>query len=212
MIKKRHFCIQSIGFGYLILFLLVAQNCLAAEGPTLASVRRPDPRSSDLVPVDPGEVKPGKIYNHFSQRHGRYVWAYANDSGGFSYALGTGSSELPDNFDLVTSSSETQELVEEKAGTWAKQSRSEGKQILVRLGADEKWQIVRGRTIRAHFDIDSGRRWEWHGRRRVAVLHTHGDLWGYNGSRYVPVNPWHLSAYQYDSGQSCAHCASFAHP
>jgi hypothetical protein len=201
---------KSLCRAYLVSIILVTQPCLAAEEIVVASVRRPDPRSGELVPVDPEQIKPGKIYNHFSHRDGRYVWAFANEGGRFSYALGTGSTELPSNFDLVTSARQTEEFLEAEAGPWAEKSRLSGSPIWVRLGADEKWQIVHGSSIRSHYDIDSGRRWEWHGKRRVAVLHTNGYFWQYNGRRYVPTNPWLVSFYQHDGHCSCADCGNIA--
>ncbi len=179
----KHLCL-----GTLVFSIPVSQPCQAEDVPIESPVRRPDPRSSDLLPVSPEQIKPGKIYNHFSQRHNRYVWAYAKAGGEFSYALGTGSTELPDNFDLVTSKSQTKELVEAVAGPWAEKSRLAGKQILVRLGADEKWQIVPARSIRSHYDIESSQRWEWHGERKVGILHSNGNTWSYHGSKYAPMN------------------------
>jgi hypothetical protein len=161
---------------------------LAQESLSTATVRRPDPRTSELVPVEPEQIQPGKIYNHFSQHHGRYVWAFAKAGGRFSYALGIGSTELPNNFDLPTSKRKTTELIEEASGAWFERSRSEGSKVFVRLGADEKWQVLRSRSIRSHFDIDNSRRWEWHGKRRVAVRHTNGYRWRYDGDRYIPAN------------------------
>ncbi len=183
--------------GYLVFTVSTTFSCQAEEKPIeSAAVRRPDPRSGDLLPVAPEQIKPGKIYNHFSPRHGRYVWAYAKKGGGFSYALGTGSTELPDNFDVVTTRRQTKELVEAEAGPWAEKSRLAAKQILVRLGADNKWQIVPARSIRSHYDIDAARRWEWHGGRRVAVLHAYGNFWHYNGNKYVPRNSYPIAEYQ----------------
>jgi len=209
-----NFCISRLQFCALFLGCLVctffqgppffpAQICAAADGPLDAQVRRPDPRSGSFSPVAPDQIIPGKIYNHFSAVHRRYVWAYAEEGGSFSYALGPGSTEKPDRFDLTTSTSETRELVEAEAGPWAETSRREGSSILVRLGVDEKWSVLPVRSIRSHHDVDSGRRWEWHGKRRVAVLHTSGGSWEYQGGRYVPANGWIVSCCGHDG-----HCSN----
>jgi hypothetical protein len=160
---------------------------LYAEDVPHESVRKPDPRTGEFVAVPGNQIQPGKIYNHYSQRQGRYVWAYATESGGFSYGLGPGSTEDPANFDVVTSERETRRIVQENAGPWASRSREQGRPILIRLGDDDKWKVLPGKSIRSHFDIDSGRRWEWHGTRRVAVVHTHGYHWSRGGERYVPA-------------------------
>ncbi len=178
--------------------------CLAVEAST-GEVRRADPRSGEPVPVDPAQIKPGKIYSHFSPRHNRYVWAYAVEGGGFSYALGPGSTELPENFDLATSSRETQQLVEEAAGTWFEKSRTEASKIYVRLGTDGRWEVVPTRTIRSHYDLDSGLRWEWHGRRRVSVLNSRGYHWGFNGKSYVPASSPVVLGPHISSSCACVH-------
>ncbi|QDT00595.1 hypothetical protein [Adhaeretor mobilis] len=189
--------------GQLVFHCLSAEVSLAAESSATASVRRYNPINRAFVAVESEEIKPGKIYNHFSQSRGRYVWAFAKRGGGFSYPLGTGSTELPSRFDLVTTTQETNELLGRNAGSWLEESRREGVKIYVRLDENGDWQIVRGRTIRSHFDLDSGRRWEWHGSRRVAVMHIGGYQWTTNGDRYVASDPWHGSMPQYDGSCNC---------
>lgn len=157
-------------------------------------VRRYDPRSDKFVEVAADAIKPGKIYNHYSKSQGRFVWAYATDGGGFSYALGPGSTESPTSFDLVTSARETARLVERVAGNWASASQKTGSRIMVRLGEDGKWSVLRSASIRSHYDLDTLRRWEWHGERRVAVSHTGGYLWLFDGAWYTPAGPWLLSS------------------
>lgn len=197
----------------LILILLLSPlswpQSAEADAQDSPAVRRPNPVSEELLPVAPDEIVVGKIYNHFSQRHGRYVWAYAIEGGGFSYALGPGSTELPANFDVAASQSETQGIIESVAGPWAEKSRLEGKQILVRLGADGRWSVLRGRGIRSHYDLDTGRRWEWHGRRKVAVLHTGGVYWSYIDNRYMPS--WNLLVAE-GAIQGDCNCVQSIHP
>ena len=164
---------------------LAAQN----EEPD-ALVRRLDPVDQTMVPIDLADVIPGKIYNRYSQRHQRYVWSIALEDGKFSYAFGPGTTEQPTNFDLASSPELTQELVEEAAGDWAAKSAREGRQIYVRLGEDGQWNVLQLASMRSHFDLDSGRRWEWHGKRRVPVGHLGGYTWRFDGQWYVPANGW----------------------
>jgi hypothetical protein len=168
-----------------ILATLLTQPCWSADSQSPPAVRRPNPgNDDDFSPVAPDQVIPGKIYNYFSPSHGRYVWAFAKTGGRFSYTLGPGTTENPANFDVATSESETREIIESEAGPWAKQSRRERSTIFVRLGPDNLWKVVRSRAIRSHYDIDSGQRWEWHGKRKVAVLNTGGNHWMHDGTRY----------------------------
>lgn len=208
MTRHMIFRTESLSLGALFLTLLLAQPSLATNEQSTneqltTSVRRPDPITGILISVDSEQIKPGKIYNYFSQLHERYVWGYAKEGGGFTYALGRGSTELPSHFDLVTTPGETKEFIEAEAGPWVEKSRRLGRQILVRLGEDEKWKIVRGRTIRSHYDIDSGRRWEWHGNRKVAVLHSNGYQWQYSDNWYTPANSWLVSVNQHGNHCGC---------
>ena len=57
----------------------------------------------------------------------------------------------------------------------------------VRLGEDESWTLVRNATIPNVFDLETGRRWEWHGQRRVAVVHTAGYEWQFDDGKALPA-------------------------
>ena len=166
-------------------------NSVTAEEPpadiTVRPVLRYDPLSQSLKALAKGEVIPGKIYQHFSPSHHRYVWAYAMGDGKWSYPLGPGTTERPDHFDLVTPPALTQALLEQRAGEWLARSRQSGSPILARLAADNHWELLEFRSVRSHFDIDSGYRWEWHGDQRIGVLHPLGRRWRYVEGRYLPA-------------------------
>ena len=165
-------------------------HATAKEAPSTAPADRPvlryDPLSQTLKPIESNKVIPGKIYNHFSPAHNRYVWAYALHDGKWSYPLGPGTTELPDHFDLVTPPALTRALLEQRAGEWLARSRQEGSPILARLASDNHWELLEFRSVRSHFDLDSGYRWEWHGEKRIGVLHPHGRRWKYVEGRYRP--------------------------
>ena len=150
-------------------------------------VLRYDPLSQSLKPLEKNKIIPGKIYNHFSPAHNRYVWAYALHDGKWSYPLGPGTTELPDHFDLVTPPALTRALLEQRAGEWLARSRQEGSPILARLAADDHWELLEFRSVRSHFDLNSGHRWEWHGEQRIGVLHSHGRRWKYVKGHYQPA-------------------------
>src|SRR5690606_1750112 len=116
---KKSYCSMESSFLSMCvsLSLLTLASTSVADEPT-NTVRKFDPRTRELVPIDPKEAVPGKIYNHYDQRHGRYVWAFATEGGGFSYPLGPGSTESPHNFDLVTSPTQTEQLLESEFGGW----------------------------------------------------------------------------------------------
>jgi hypothetical protein len=152
-----------------------------------APIRRFDPQTATLVPVAASEVVAGKLYNRYSERYGRYVWSYAQEGGGFGYTLGPGSTEVPENFDLGPEPEQIEALINEAAKDWYKTARNLGRPVFVRLGSDGLWRALQFNSIRSHYVLESGRRWEWHGVRRAAVSHTFGSTWKYDGRRYHPA-------------------------
>lgn len=161
----------------------------AVAGEPESQVRRIDPRTREFHPVSPDQIVPGKIYSHYSPRHGRFVWAVAQADGTFGYALGPGTTESPRNFDLAATAAQAQQALLELAGEdWLKALQRQGGSSMVRLGADNRWSLLKVKTIRSHFDLDTGRRYEWHGARRVSILHGNGNAWAFVDDWYVPAN------------------------
>ena len=190
-IYGRH--LTFLAFACLICLLCVLQMRKTANAEASSDARikgqpvlRYDPLSQTLKPLENKKVTTGKIYSHFSPEHKRYVWAYALGDGKWSYPLGPGTTELPDHFDLVTPPALTRALLEQRAGEWLARSRQEGSPILARLAADDHWELLEFRSVRSHYDLDSGCRWEWHGEQRIGVLHPHGRRWKYIEGRYRP--------------------------
>lgn len=179
---------------FLVLCLCLASHSLGQEEEAKKSdsVRIFDPVKREFVPIDPVKVEPGKIYNHYSDRHGEYVWAYAKGDGKFSYALGPGTLEMPTNVALTTTPEETDRLLEERGFGTRDPRRWYRTEVRIRMDGNQEWQVLEQNysSNRSHFDLDSHRRWEWHGDRRIPVRHTGGDTWRYDDGRYVPEHPW----------------------
>ena len=212
MLNTRLCWMTYVGYLCIISSTFLVAPSLADDAEPESTVRKLDPRTREFKPIDPEEGIAGKIYNHFNQQRGRYVWAIALEGGGFSYPLGPGTTESPTNFDLVTSAAQTRELVDEAAGAWAEASRRLGTEVLVRLQENNRWEVLRINSIRSHYDLDTGRRWEWHGKRKVAVSHTNGYVWRYHDQKYEPGNPW-LSSTCGQCHQSHCRCgAALGHP
>ncbi len=181
--------------SYLVVLCTCAGAMMAVQAygqETSDAIRKFNPRNRTFVAIDPAEVVPGQIYNHYSPSRGRYVWAYATQGGGFSYPLGPGSTELPANFASTASPEETERLVQERAAGGDSRRQWDEGGAKVRLNEEDKWDILPTATsiCRSHFDLDTQRRWEWHGNRRVAVRHMNGYQWRYADGRYLPINPW----------------------
>jgi hypothetical protein len=165
-------------------FLLAPFAAGAAEESIDRAVKRLDPGRSALVPVQ--SPIPGKIYNHYSDRMNRRVWAFVQPDGSFSHALGEGSTQNTKMFDFPYSTAQQQEMIAEIAPRWAKSMQQVGSEIFVRLNREQTWNLVQHLTIPSIYDLETGRRWEWHGDRRVAVGHTGGYRWRMEDGRYLP--------------------------
>ena len=155
-----------------------------AEDSMDRAVKRFDPGRRLLVPVQ--KPLPGKIYNHYSDTLNRRVWAFVKSDGSFSHALGEGTVQSTKQFDFPYSTAEQQEMVAEIAPRWAKSMQQIGSEVFVRLNREQTWNLVQHLTIPSIYDLETGRRWEWHGNRQVAIGHTVGYRWQVVNGRYVP--------------------------
>jgi hypothetical protein len=163
------------------------------------SIFRFDPFQNKLVPVPVADLKPGYLYNHFNATLGRRVWSLAVRGGGFLYAMGPGSTQPGNRLDLRGTLQQRTQLLEAEAPSLADTIRRQGGGAFIRLNATEQWELVPFTTIASVYDLEDGRRWEWHGDRRVAVLHTYGADWQIVEGKFVPASigagAWEYCAY-----------------
>jgi hypothetical protein len=198
MMNMSHVAVRIVvAFTTGICLLDITGQSFAAE--VQDAIRKFDPRTREFVPVGPENVVAGKIYNYYSRRRQGYVWAYALKDGNFSYALGPGTTEVPENFALTTSTQETERLYEQRTYGGDRSAWEDGG-YKVRLGEDDQWSVLESATAvcRSHYDLDSRRRWEWHGNRRVAVGFLHGYTWRYEDGRYLQDHSLRMSAFRVD--------------
>jgi hypothetical protein len=155
----------------------------------LVGVYRPQPEfgRGQVVQVPAEEVKPGLAYSYYNQRLSRRVWGFARGDGSFQYAFGEGTMLPIDSFDLRLSPEATQGLLEEASPGLPQRLAITGASPAVKLTADGAWRLLPTRVSARVFDLETGHRWEWHGDRRVAVLHTLGDQWQVVNGRYRPL-------------------------
>jgi hypothetical protein len=149
-------------------------------------VQRFDPFKDELIAVPAAEIKPGFLYNRYSERMGRRVWSLALPGGGFEYAMAPGSTQPARLLDLRATEAQMREELLERAPELAQVLDVRGGTAFVRLMPDNTWQVVQQPTIASVFDLETSRRWEWHGVRRVAVLHTLGYEWSVVDGQFVP--------------------------
>ena len=150
------------------------------------AVQRFDPIVDQMVDVPPAEVKPGFLYNHFHEGLGRRVWSVAAPGGGFLYAMAPGSVQPARALDLRATEQQLRAELLERAPELAQVLDIRGGTAFMRLTPNETWEVVRQSTIANVFDLETGRRWEWHGVRRVAVVHMRGYEWMLVDGRAVP--------------------------
>jgi hypothetical protein len=163
----------------------IAANELASADPNV--IFRFDPFLVKLVSVTPAEIKAGYLYNHYNQQLGRRVWSRAVEGGGFQYAMAPGSTQPAWALDLRATQQQLRQELIARAPELAKMIDVRGAVAHVRLKNDETWELVKMTTIGNVFDLETGRRWEWHGARRVAVVHTGGYEWQFVDGKPLPV-------------------------
>lgn len=152
-----------------------------------AVVYRYDPFRRLLVPTPKSEWKPGHVYHRFSERLGRHVWSIATADGRMEYALGPGSVHPARNFDLRVSEAERQRELEAREPELARRLAILGARPTERLAADGTWTLDQTPGATRVFDLETGRRWEWHGDRRTGVVHSGGNAWVVVDDRYRPA-------------------------
>jgi hypothetical protein len=148
---------------------------------------QPSLEGVQIVPVSPEEIRPGLAYSYYNQRLARRVWGFARDDGSFQYAFGEGTTLPTDRFDLQVSSATAAEILERRAPGLERDLEITGRIPAVRLSSTGQWRLLQQTSSARVFDLETGHRWEWHGARRVAVLHTFGDQWEIVDGQYRPA-------------------------
>jgi hypothetical protein len=163
----------------------VAPGAAAAEDH--AAIFRYDPFERKLIAVPAGEVKAGYLYFQYSAPLKRRVWSIGRARGGFDYAIAPGGVQPAWRLDLrATPEQQRQELLR-RAPELANIMDIRGSRAYVQLDDQGEWQLMVRPTIPNLYDELTLRRWEWHGERRVGVLHTGGYEWLLVDGAFVPA-------------------------
>jgi hypothetical protein len=152
-----------------------------------AVVYRYDPIHAKLVAVPAAEIKKDHVYYRYSPSRGRHVWSKAAGQGRFLYTLGPGSVQPARLFDIRATDEEKRRALESRAPSAAKLFATQGAQPALRLGAADEWKLAAVPADGSVFDLETARRFEWHGDRMVEVVHSGGNSWSRRGDRYVPA-------------------------
>lgn len=178
----------------LALFLsLACQSLLVAQTPPAddhEGVYRlhPNLENVELVLVPAAEIKPGLVYSYYHPELQQRAWGFAKAEGGFDYAFGEGTTMPTNLFDLRLSPEMQTRLLDDRAPGLLRTLDSVGRSAAVRLNSKGIWELLAFPSSARVFDLATGARWEWHGRRRLAVLHTGGNFWHIVDGEYYPVN------------------------
>jgi hypothetical protein len=173
--------------------LFVALSCVAAtaqESTDSEVVYRlqPSVEGATLRRVPSDEIKPGLAYNYYHAGLNRRVWGLAKEGGGFEFAFGESTTLPTTRFDLRLDEESQEEILDVRIPGLKDALKRVGRAPSVRLGAEGNWELLPFAISERVFDLLSSRRWEWHGKHRVAVMHTGGYLWDYVGGKFLPLN------------------------
>ena len=160
---------------------------LAQDNLDRKLVYRVDPNVRQLNVVPRNEIKEGFIYKYYHPELEKHVWGIAESGGTFRYAMGPGSMQPTDRFDLRISELEKQQLIQENAPALSRGVESLGRIVYARLEANDEWSINLSTSIPKVFDQKTNLRWEWHGGRRVGVQHSRGVYWTWDNDDYQPL-------------------------
>jgi len=176
---------------------LMATSLAAAEPaaslPAAASALRPDTIyrldlfTETLRPLPTSELKPGAVYFRYSASSGRHVWSRMLADGSFEFAMGAGSVQPAWRFDVREGREEQLRELELRAPELYKRLITQGARPMLRLDDQGRWQIDLASNEGRVFDLETGYRWEWHGGRRVAVVHGGGRSWTHQAGRFLPA-------------------------
>lgn len=151
------------------------------------TIYRLDLFTETLRPLTAGELKPGAVYFRYSAEVGRHVWSRVKADGSFEFAMGPGSVQPAWRFDVRERREEQLRELELRAPELYRRLIEQGARPMLRLDQQGRWQLDIASNEGRVFDLETGHRWEWHGGRRVAVVHSGGRSWDYAGGRFAPA-------------------------
>lgn len=150
-------------------------------------VYRYDPITEGFSPIDRSKLKPLHIYYRFSPVLGRWVWSKMTTDGRLEFAMGPGSIQSAFLFDLTATMEERMRVLEERAPELARKYAVQGARAAMILTEEGKWSLHGLQSMGHVFDLETSRRWEWHGDHRAEVVHGGGNSWRQEDGRYVPA-------------------------
>lgn len=170
-------------------FPTVADEPIQPEQPRFerGTVYRFDPITEVFSPIDRASLKPLHIYYRFSPILDRWVWSKTTPDGRLEFAMGPGSVQQAFLFDLTATMEERMRVLRERAPDLARQYGIQGARASMILGTDGTWALHGVQSLGHVYDLETGRRWEWHGDHRAEVVHCGGNLWQHQAGLFTPA-------------------------
>ncbi len=199
---------------YATILTAVVKAAAVAVISLAAAVAAADKPVYRIAPLEPtqvaevprSEIKEGLIYRYYNENLGRSVWGVAQADGSFRYALGPGSVQPVERFDLRLTDEERSRIVNDAAPGLEGYLESTGRTPTIALDYQLRWQLVKTASISKIYDLETQRRWEWHGKRQLSVLHSSGNRWAVVNRQYVPlVDPPQLYSLSPSHTPGCCH-------
>lgn len=150
-------------------------------------IYRYDPITESFSPIDWAKLKPLHVYYRFSPALNRWVWSKTTPDGRLEFAMGPGSVQSAFLFDLTATMEERMRVLEERAPELARMYAVQGARASMILGADGKWALHGLQSVGHVYDLETSRRWEWHGDHRAEVVNGGGNAWRLEDGRYAPA-------------------------
>jgi hypothetical protein len=189
---------KSLSLVFALFFSVIFQQLTFAQEPMPQQLPptedhegiyrlHPDIKNVRLILVPPADVKPGFVYNYYHEGLKQRVWGLALEEGKFEYAFGETTTIPTNRFDLRLSPEMQERMLNERAPGLLEELQNVGRSAAVRLNGKGIWELLPFPSSSRVFDMATGERWEWHGKRRLAVLHIGGNLWHVVDGGFYPV-------------------------
>ena len=157
------------------------------------TIYRLDLFTETLKPQLKKDLKVGAVYFRFSTLSGHHVWSRLSEENVFEFAMGPGSVQPAWRFDIREGKEDQLRLLEERSPELYKRLMVQGARPMIKLLDNGRWDLDLASNEGRVFDIETGNRWEWHGGRRVRVVHTAGKSWIYANQIYHPTHVVHIA-------------------
>ena len=157
------------------------------------TIYRLDLFTETLKPQLKKDLKVGAVYFRFSTLSGHHVWSRLSEENMFEFAMGPGSVQPAWRFDIREGKEDQLRLLEERSPELYKRLMVQGARPMIKLLDNGRWDLDLASNEGRVFDIETGNRWEWHGGRRVRVVHTAGKSWIHANHMYYPTYAVHIA-------------------